>query len=60
MRQTKVELHYVLTDMRKFKYEYYCNDCGDDFVSEKKETLCTQCLSSNIKNTAIEQWEEKE
>jgi len=46
--------------MRKFKYEYYCNDCGDDFVSEKKETLCTQCLSSNIKNTAIVQWEEKE
>jgi|AOAMet_48_BLW_10_2_1038533.scaffolds.fasta_scaffold00082_31 Zn finger protein HypA/HybF involved in hydrogenase expression len=44
--------------MRKFEYEYYCNDCKDDFISNTKETDCAQCLSSNIKLTAIEQWED--
>jgi len=35
---------------------YYCYDCNDDWTttSKKKETLCTQCLSSNIKETTDE------
>ena len=30
---------------------YLCDDCGDDWDSRKEETLCTQCLSPNIKET---------
>ena len=32
-----------------YNFSYICNDCGDDFISKSKETLCTQCLSPNIK-----------
>ena len=31
--------------------EYYCKDCQDDWITDKKETMCTQCLSSNIIKT---------
>jgi formylmethanofuran dehydrogenase subunit E len=31
-----------------YKYYYICNDCGEDFYSSNKETLCTECLSTNI------------
>tara|TARA_Y100001937_G_C7114296_1_gene329331 strand:+ start:1387 stop:1764 length:378 start_codon:yes stop_codon:yes gene_type:complete len=34
-----------------YKFSYICNDCGDDFITSNKETLCTQCLSPNIKET---------
>lgn len=32
------------------KYEYVCNDCGENWISSKQETLCTSCLSPNIKS----------
>ena len=32
-----------------YNFSYICSDCGDDFISKSKETLCTQCLSPNIK-----------
>tara|TARA_R100000388_G_C7225910_1_gene151729 strand:- start:411 stop:866 length:456 start_codon:yes stop_codon:yes gene_type:complete len=31
-----------------YKYYYICKDCGEDFYSKNKESLCTECLSSNI------------
>ena len=31
-----------------YKYYYICNDCGEDFYSSNKESLCTECLSTNI------------
>lgn len=31
--------------------EYYCKDCGDDFISSTVEKDCTNCLSSNIIKT---------
>ncbi len=34
---------------RDFKFSYICNDCGEDFESPNTETLCTECLSPNIK-----------
>jgi len=32
----------------KETYCYYCNDCDDDWVTDVKETICTQCLGTNI------------
>ena len=32
------------------KYEYVCNDCGENWINSKQETLCTSCLSPNIKS----------
>jgi len=29
-------------------YCYYCNDCDDDWITDIKETICTQCLGNNI------------
>ncbi|MBC8437145.1 hypothetical protein H8D85_02355 [bacterium] len=29
-------------------YSYYCNDCDDDWITDIKETMCTQCLGTNI------------
>jgi len=29
-------------------YSYYCKDCDDDWVTDIKETICTQCLGTNI------------
>jgi len=37
-----------------WKFSYLCKDCRDDFISRSKETLCTQCLSPNIKETTDE------
>ena len=31
--------------------EYYCKDCNDDFITDKEETSCAQCLSNNIIKT---------
>tara|TARA_R100001591_G_scaffold118622_1_gene142958 strand:- start:579 stop:905 length:327 start_codon:yes stop_codon:yes gene_type:complete len=30
-------------------YEYICNDCGENWISKTKDSLCTCCLSPNIK-----------
>lgn len=32
--------------------EFYCRDCGDDWCTDKEETTCTQCNSTNIIKTA--------
>lgn len=32
------------------KYEYICNDCGENWVSSSEDTLCTCCLSPSIKS----------
>jgi len=32
------------------KYEYVCNDCGENWISSTEDTLCTSCLSPNIKS----------
>jgi len=32
------------------KYEYVCNDCGENWISSSEDTLCTCCLSPNIKS----------
>ena len=32
------------------KYEYICNDCGENWISSIEDTLCTCCLSPNIKS----------
>lgn len=32
------------------KYEYVCNDCGENWISSTEDTLCTNCLSPNIKS----------
>jgi len=32
------------------KYEYVCNDCGENWISSSEDTLCTSCLSPNIKS----------
>ena len=37
-----------------YKYYYICNDCGEDFNSRQEETLCAECLSSNITNKTDE------
>jgi DNA-directed RNA polymerase subunit RPC12/RpoP len=31
--------------------EYYCKDCGDDFVTDEEVVVCSQCLSANIIKT---------
>ena len=36
---------------QEYKFSYICSDCGDDFITSNKETLCTHCLSPNIKET---------
>jgi formylmethanofuran dehydrogenase subunit E len=37
-----------------FKYEYVCDDCGENWISRTKDTLCTSCLSPNIKQITDE------
>tara|TARA_R100001079_G_scaffold93368_2_gene56073 strand:- start:52 stop:396 length:345 start_codon:yes stop_codon:yes gene_type:complete len=37
-----------------YKFSYICQDCGDNFISPNKETLCAHCLSPNIKETTDE------
>jgi hypothetical protein len=37
-----------------FKYEYVCDDCGENWISGSKDTLCTSCLSPNIKEITNE------
>ena len=37
-----------------FKYEYVCNDCEENWTSSTKNTLCTCCLSPNIKEITNE------
>ena len=37
-----------------FKYEYICNDCDENWISNTKNTLCTCCLSPNIKEITNE------
>jgi len=37
-----------------FKYEYICNDCNADWISSTKNTICTSCLSPNIKKITNE------
>lgn len=36
------------------KYEYICNDCGENWISSSQDTLCISCLSPNIKQITDE------
>ena len=36
-----------------YKYSYICKDCDEDFESSQKETLCAECLSTNIKEQKL-------
>ena len=40
--------------MMSMKYEYVCNDCEENWISNTKNTLCTCCLSPNIKEITNE------
>lgn len=31
------------------KYEYVCNDCGENWISSTQDKICASCLSPNIK-----------
>lgn len=46
--------HLKSNTMADYKYEYYCKDCEEDFMSTEPHNLCGQCLGSNITGGEIE------